>query len=369
MSGLLISEILERLYREKLAINWYSGKRILVTGGAGFIGSWLVEALVRLGAEVYVVDNLWRGSLDNLKREDGSYWIDITKQFILGDLREYHTALSVCFQAKPDIVFHLADIVAGIDFVFANEPFLFRANFLINTNMFTAVQEAGIKQLVYMGTACSFPQKLQEKPGGLPLVEEQIYPADPESAYGWSKLMGEYEAELIGRHYNMDIGILRLHNVYGPRSLLSIKRSQVIPSLIRKAVRYPDEDFIVWGSGKQARDFVFVGDVVDALLRLLIKGMNKGAIQIGTAQETTIAELAHTIVEISGKEIPIKFDTSKPEGDGGRSGCYDKAKHILGWDVFTPLQDGLKQTYDWAYDQIVNENIKLDDYQEKNQTI
>ncbi len=361
MSSFLISEVLERLAKEKLEINWYSGKRILVTGGAGFIGSWLVEALVRLGADVYVVDNLWRGSLNNLKLEDNSYCIDLSKQFMLGDLREFHTALSACLWAKPDIVLHLADIVAGIDFVFANEPFIFRANLLINTNMFTAAQETGTNQLLYLGTACSFPQKLQEKPGGVPLVEEQIYPADPESAYGWSKLMGEYEAELLGRYSNMDVGILRLHNVYGPRSLLSIKRSQVIPSLIRKAVRYPDEDFIVWGSGKQARDFVFVGDVVDALLRLPIEGMNEGAIQIGTAQETTIAELAHTIIKVSGKEIPIKFDTTKPEGDSGRSGNYNKAKRILRWNVFTPLHDGLKQTYEWAYDQIHNKNINLND--------
>ena len=361
MSNLLISEILARLAEEKLEINWYSGKRILVTGGAGFIGSWLVEALVRMGAIVYVVDNLWRGSLKNLQKDDDSYWIDLDEQFMLGDLREYQIALSACLWAKPDIVIHLADIVAGIDFVFMNEPFIFRANFLINTNMFTAAEEAGIKQLVYIGTACSYPQKLQEKPGGTPLVEEQISPADPESAYGWSKLMGEYEAELVGRNSNMDIGILRLHNIYGPRSSMSVKRSQVIPSLIRKAARYPDEDFVVWGSGKQARDFVFVGDVVDALLRLPLKGMNEGAIQIGSAQETTIAELAQAIVKESGKEIPIKFDTNKPEGDGGRSGNYHKARRILGWEVFTPLQDGLKQTYEWAYDQIHKVKVNLDD--------
>lgn len=361
MSNLVVSEILERLAEEKIEINWYSGKRILVTGGAGFIGSWLVEFLVRLGAIVHVVDNLWRGSLENFRKDDGGNWIDLKEQFMLGDLREYDAALSACLWAKPDIVIHLADIVAGIDFVFANEPFIFRANLLINTNMFTAAEESGVKQLVYIGTACSYPQKLQEKPGGKPLVEEQISPADPESAYGWSKLMGEYEAELLGRNSDMDVGILRLHNIYGPRSALSIKRSQVIPSLIRKAVRYPDEDFIVWGSGKQARDFVFVGDVVDAILRLPLKGMNEGAIQIGTAKETTIAELAQAIVKESGKEIPIKFDATKPEGDGGRSGNYDKAKRILGWNVFTPLQEGLKQTYEWAYDQIHKVKVNLDE--------
>ena len=360
MSNLIVSKILERLNNEKFELDWYSGKRILVTGGAGFIGSWLVEALTRLGAEVYVVDNLWRGSLENLKKDNGESWIQLDKQFLLGDLRDYHTALTACLRSKPDIIFHLADIVAGIDFVFANEPFLFRANLLINTNMFTAAREANVQNLVYLGTACSYPQTLQGKPGGIPLVEDQMYPADPESAYGWSKLMGEYEALLLEKYSNMRVGILRLQNVYGPRSILSKKRSQVIPSLIRKAVCHPDEEFVVWGSGRQARDFIFVGDVVDALLRLPIKGMGQGPIQIGTAMETTIADLAQNIVKISGKPIEIKFDVDKPEGDGGRSGNFDKAKRLLSWDVFTSLEDGLKQTYDWAFEQIKDNKVDLD---------
>lgn len=361
MSNSLVLQVLERLQAEKLPLNWYAEKRVLVTGGAGFIGSWLVEALVRLGADVYVVDNLWRGSLDNLEKDDTTNWIPISKRFLFGDLREYHAALSAMLWSKPDIVFHLADIVAGIDFVFANEPFIYRANLLINSNVYSAVQEAGVKNLVYLGTACSYPQKLQEKPGRAPLTEEQVYPADPESSYGWSKLLGEYEAELLAKYSEFNLGILRLHNVYGPRALLSRKRSQVIPSLIRKAIQYPREDFVVWGSGKQARDFVFVGDVIDALLRLPLRGMGKGAIQIGTAQETTVAELASLIVKISGKDIPIKFDTDKPEGDGGRSGNFDKAAKLLGWNVFTPLQDGLMQTYQWAEDQIFNRRVNLDE--------
>ncbi len=360
MQNYLVSKILQRLSQEKMEIEWFYGKRVLVTGGAGFIGSWLVEALVRLGAEVYVVDNLWRGSLDNLKKEDGTYWISLSDHFMLGDLQEYHIALTACLRAQPDIIFHLADIVAGIDFVFANQPFLFHANMLINTNMFTAARESKVEKLVYVGTACSYPQTLQGKPGATPLVEELMYPADPESAYGWSKLMGEYEAMLLAENSDTQVGILRFQNVYGPRSILSKKRSQVIPSLIRKAIQHPSEEFIVWGSGKQARDFVFVGDVIDALLRLPLKGMGQGAINIGTATETTIAEIASKLVKISAKPIQIKFDVEKPEGDGGRSGNYDKAKRLLSWDVFTSLDDGLKQTYDWAYDQITNNKVNLE---------
>jgi GDP-D-mannose 3', 5'-epimerase len=361
MDTQLISTVLERLAHEGFDLNWFSKKRILITGGAGFIGSWLVEALVRLGASVFVVDNLWRGSIGNLESGDNKFWIPLKSHFFESDLREFSNAASVVKQTSPDVVFHLADIVAGIDFVFSNELFLFNANMLINTNTFRAIKEFNVPHVIYVGTACSYPKALQAKPGGIPLIEDQVYPADPESAYGWSKLMGEYEVNLLAKNSSVDVGILRLQNVYGPRSILSRKRSQVIPSLIRKAILFPEEDFQVWGSGKQSRDFIFVGDVVDALLRLPLRGMNKGAIQIGTATETSVAELSEIIVKTSGKNIPIIFDTTKPEGDGGRSGDYSRAREILGWNVFTSLPDGIAQTYDWAEKTIRTGDIDLND--------
>lgn len=360
MESPIITTIINRLRNEHFDLDWFSNKRILVTGGAGFIGSWLVEALVRLNAQVFVVDNLWRGSKTNLAQDGNKYWIPLETNFLTLDLREFSNARISLDTAKPDLIFHLADIVAGIDFVFSNELFLFNSNVLINTNTFRAASETGVENLVYVGTACSYPKNLQLKPGGIPLTEDQVYPADPESAYGWSKLMGEYEASLLADKGAANIGILRLQNVYGPRSILSRKRSQVIPSLIRKAILYPQEDFVVWGSGNQSRDFVFVGDVVDALLRLPLRGMNKGAIQIGTAKETTVAQVAQAIINASGRDIPIKFDPSKPEGDGGRSGDFTRAKKILGWDVFTSIEDGIRQTYEWAASQIRSGKIDLD---------
>ena len=131
--------------------------------------------------------------------------------------------------------------------------------------------------------------------------------------------------------------------------------------MIRKVVRYPKEEFTIWGSGKQARDFIFVGDVVEALLLLPLKGMNQGPIQIASGHETSIAEIAKMIIKISGKQIPLKFDTSKPEGDIGRSGNCDKAKRVLGWDVTTKLEDGLRQTYALAFEQITAGKVDLDD--------
>jgi GDP-D-mannose 3', 5'-epimerase len=360
MDNKLTNSVIDRLNKGNVSIDWYDKKHILVTGGAGFIGSWLVETLTQLGAIVYVVDNLWRGSLSNLKSISGEYYFPINERFILGDLREYSVALEACKQSQAEIIFHFADIVAGINYVFANEPFVFRSNMLINSNVVTAAHETNTPQLVYLGTACSYPKHLQ-KNNRRPLVEEDIYPADPESAYGWSKLMGEYEINLICQYSNIQTATLRLQNVYGPRVNLSPKVSQVIPSLIRKALRYPKEEFIVWGSGKQSRDFIFVTDVIDAILRTPLIGMGQGAIQIATSKETTIAEIAKMIVKISGKEIPIIFDQSMPEGDLGRSGSYDKAKSVLGWDIYTSIEEGLRHTYEWAYSHVNNDPSSFDE--------
>jgi GDP-D-mannose 3', 5'-epimerase len=360
MKNEMINIVINRLEREKnLTAHWYSNKRILVTGGAGFIGSWLVKALTALGSQVYIVDNLWRGSMDNLRDEDGNMVVPVSEQFTLGDLHDYQVARNSIKKSQPDIVFHLADIVAGINYVFSHEPFIFRTNMLINSNVFSACQEEKVPRVVYLGTACSYPKELQLATGAKPLQEDQVYPANPESGYGWSKLMGEYELQLIAKYSKIDIGILRLHNVYGPGSVLSSKRSQVIPSLIRKAIHFPKEAFIVWGSGKQTRDFIFVGDVIDALLRLPLMGLNRGVIQVSSAQETSVADLASAIVKISKKAIPINYDITKPEGDVGRCGDFSKASEILGWKPFTPLEEGLRITYEWAEKYIMDG--KLDD--------
>lgn len=326
-------------------MTFWNGARVLVTGGAGFIGSALVKRLVIEGARVQVIDNLWRGSLDNLARPDGSYVIDMDRDFHLADLTDY----SACVELIRDVdfVYHLADVVGGVQFVFSNESFVFRQNILINTNVLSACVANGITNYVYVGTACSYPKHLQMAPGIVSLREDQTYPAEPESGYGWSKLMGEYEAELAMKFGKINVGLLRFHNVYGPGTSFQGDGAQVLPSLICKAIKFPDEPFIVWGSGDQYRDFIYVDDVVEALLLVSQYGMNKGLIQIGSEQATTIREATRLIIQISGKSINAIFDNSKPEGDRGRIAICDRARDILGWKTTVKLDEGLTQTYEW----------------------
>ena len=321
--------------------------KILVTGGCGMIGSNLVKRLVKEGHEVIVIDNLWRGKLEYLNDENGKPVIDLDNNFHNVDLSTGFGIDSIVF--NTEYVIHLADIVAGIDYVFSNQGDLFRLNNLINTHLFHSVRKAGkerIKGLIYVGTACSYPLTRQNSLDVIPLKEEELFPALPESAYGWSKLMGQLEIGFLEKETGIPCCTLQFHNVYGSPCDYG-ERSQVIPALIRKAINFPEEEFNVWGSGKQGRAFIHVNDIVDALVLALEKGWGHGWIQIGPSECTSIREIAEAVVKISGKDIVPFYDTTKPEGDKARSADWSKAKEVLGWEPKVSLEDGLRQQYEW----------------------
>ncbi|WP_449039735.1 NAD-dependent epimerase/dehydratase family protein [Parabacteroides goldsteinii] len=326
--------------------------KILVTGGCGMIGSNLVKRLVKEGHEVTIIDNLWRGKKEYLNDKDGIPVIDMDTHFFNLDLSINEGIDEIVEQ--NEYVIHLADIVAGIDYVFSNQGDLFRLNNLINTNLFHSVRKAGkdkVKGLIYVGTACSYPLTRQNSLDVIPLKEEELFPALPESAYGWSKLMGQLEIGFLEKETGIPCCTLQFHNVYGSPCDYG-QRSQVIPALIRKAINYPNEEFNVWGSGKQGRAFIHVDDIVDALVLALEKGWGHDWIQIGPSVCTSIREIAEAVIRISGKDITPFYDTTKPEGDKARSADYSKAKEILGWEPKVSLEDGLKQQYDWVKTQI-----------------
>ena len=326
--------------------------KILVTGGCGMIGSNLVKRLVKEGHEVFVIDNLWRGKLEYLNDVDGNPVIDLDTHYFNVDLSKGLGIDPIIFSVE--YVIHLADIVAGIDYVFSNQGDLFRLNNLINTHVFNSVRKAGkerIKGLIYVGTACSYPLTRQNSLDVIPLKEEELFPAMPESAYGWSKLMGQLEIGFLEKETGIPCCTLQFHNVYGSPCDYG-ERSQVIPALIRKAINYPKEEFNVWGSGKQGRAFIHVNDIVDALMLAFEKGWGHGWIQIGPSECTSIREIAEAVVKISGKNIIPFYDTTKPEGDKARSADWTKAKEVLGWEPKVKLEDGLREQYEWVKAQI-----------------
>ena len=325
--------------------------KIIVTGCAGMIGCYLTSELLisypkNKGHEVIGIDNLSRGKLRNLKEACGDKFDDLT--FINSDLTIFDEKWSEFF-FKSDIVIHLADVVAGIGYVFENESYVFRTNLLINSNLTKAICESKPNRYIYVGTACSFPKKLQLSVSSKPLVEDDQFPAEPESGYGWSKLMGEIECGYLSNEGITDTVILSLHNVYGRYCDLEPSTSQVIPSLCNKAISALSDNKIIniWGDGNQGRAFVHAKEVVYSIKSALTKGENKGVIQIGPEKCTTINEIANIIIKNLDKSIKINYDLSKPVGDIGRRANFDKAKKLLNWEPFVPMDEGIKDLLDW----------------------
>ncbi len=325
--------------------------KICITGGAGMIGSALLRKLSKKGHEIIVIDNLWRGKVENINTIDN--W-DFSKNFHnidLSDTKNEEQLLNII--ENTDVLIHLADIVAGIGYVFNNQYEIFKINNTINTNIFSICSKLNIKKILYAGTACSFPKNLQLSLTSI-LKESQLFPAEPESAYGWSKLIGTMELQYMAEKYKLNVTTLMLHNVYGPYCDTDPKRSQVIPSIIRKIIELePNGQLDVWGSGNQGRAFLHVDDVANAFQLALEKDDIPQIIQIGPNHCTSIKHLVNVLInDVIMKPINVHFDTTKPEGDLGRCADYTIANESLGWSPQIDLKDGLIETYNWIKNKI-----------------
>ena len=323
--------------------------RTVVTGGAGFIGSHLVRKLLDDGRDVVAVDNLSRGSIENLK--DLNIPISL---LIKADLRDYRQALDAVKGAST--VYHLAARVGSVEYLHGSEYAELKAlqdNMVIDANVFKACIEAGVKRVVYASSVSVYPIDVQHKPNVV-ISEDDLRYYNPEGGYGWAKLVGEIQLSWMK---NVDVGIARIFTAYGPLEPLD-ETAHAVPALIRKAIMYPREDFVVWGSGEQTRSFMYVSDCVEALLKLEEKASNPPLIvNIGSDKPTPIRVLAEKIVEISGKSIEIKYDPSKLVGPLSRTADITKARKLLGWRPKVSLEDGLRHTYAWAEKKLRSERL------------
>lgn len=319
--------------------------KILVTGGAGMIGSNLVRELLQQNHEVLVIDNYYRGKKENLEFEGFDF-----NNFLFYDLSKGISDELITFCRNIEVMYHLADIVAGIGYVFKNESDIFNQNVKINTTVADILDKVSIPKVIYAGTACSFPESLQSEYSGYePLSEDQLFPASPESGYGWSKLIGQLQYKYLSQNNGMEAITLMFHNVYGLPCDFSEERSQVIPSLVRKVSESRDGgELLVWGSGNQSRAFVHVRDVVRALIKVLkIDSSIANTIQIGPTESTSIKDIASILIGLSDMKLDIKYDLSKPEGDKARCSNNILAKELLDWEPEVSIHTGLAEMLEY----------------------
>jgi nucleoside-diphosphate-sugar epimerase len=319
------------------------GKKVLVTGGAGFIGSHLVDALVRLDADVRVVDNLSRGKIGNLASCKDRI------EFIQGDLKEPRTADSAVVDV--DLCFHLAASVGSVEFMNTNPAEIF-CNASIDYNVLEACRKGSVDRMLYTSSACVYSTDLQTSDDLPPLKESDLLTngAKPDGDYGWTKYFGEIESRAFNKAYGMKIAIVRPFNPYGPRESFDPKDSHVIPSLIRKSANR-ENPFVVWGDGKQERAFEYVADLVESFILAIQKSADAEPINVGSSTPIAIRTIAEKILEIMNSKLAIVWDTTKPQGVRSRKANMSKAQNLLGWSPKTSLDEGLRKTIDWYLEQ------------------
>lgn len=332
---------------------FYRNKKILVTGGCSFIGSHLVESLVKDGGIVTVVDDLSSGLFSNLS--------DIQNEitFIEGDLRNSKVAHEAT--KNQSIVFHLANIHGGRGFI-ETHPGEICQNFLIDGNIFYQSYLNKVERICYTSSACAYPTNLQvadEDKQARYLTEEMADPfkencALADGEYGWAKFMGEMALKAYNKQFGVKGVSCRLFTVYGPRE----NESHAIIAFIAKALINQDP-YEVWGSGNQDRNFTFVSDIVQGIKRATINIEDCRSINIGTDEITKIKDAVQTVCDlVNHKPSKFFYDTTKPEGVHARAASIVNQEKLLNWRPTISFNEGIKETILWYKNQKTVEQMK-----------
>jgi GDP-L-fucose synthase len=315
-------------------MNFYKDKNVLVTGGNGFVGSFVVERLLKEGANVSVVSRTRKKFLSHIEND---------VKFVKGDLLNRDDALKAC--KDQDFVFHLASRVAGIGYNIEHSGTMMTENSIMSLNMLDAARESNVERYQYVSSTCVYPRE-----ASIPTPEGEGMLGDPEPSnlgYGWAKRVGELQAKMHAKEFGMKVSIIRPMNAYGPRDDFDPETSHVIPALIRKIINAKTE-VSIWGSGNQTRAFVYVDDLARGMLMTLEKLTTPDPINIGSNEEIKIKDLVSMIVKITGRnDLQIKYDTTKPEGQLRKTASTKKAEELIQFKPKYSLEEGLKHIIDW----------------------
>jgi GDP-L-fucose synthase len=307
----------------------FAGMRITVTGGAGFLGSYLIEDLRRRGARDIFVPQI----------EDY-------------DLVERASVRRMMADARPDLVFHLAAEVGGIGANRANPGRFMFANAMMGLNVFEECRLAGVGKLVAVGTICAYPKFTP-----VPFKEDDLwngYPEETNAPYGIAKKMMLVLSQGYREQYGMNSIVLFPVNLYGPRDNFHPESSHVIPALIRKCVEAREagrEEIVLWGDGTPTREFLYAADAAEGLAMAAAGYESSDPVNLGTGMEISIRDLATLIAEQTGFRGRLRWDTSQPNGQPRRRLDVTRARERFGFVARTKFADGLRATIDYFEDQ------------------
>ena len=300
-------------------------KKILLTGGRGFLGSYVFNKLIEMGVH------------------DENITVTSSK---VDDLRKQEVCARVV--KGKDIVIHCAGKIGGIAYTFEHPAEVFYDNAIMALNMIEESRKAGIEKFTFIGTACSYPRLISQ-----PFKEEDLwagYPDEINATYGLAKRMALVQAQSYRKEYNFNSIYLILSNLYGPGDDFTLKYSHVIPALVRKtvsALEKKQKEIIVWGTGNISREFLFVEDAAEAIVLATEKYDKNDPVNIGSGEEIYIKDLVKLIMELVGFKGDVKWDTSRPDGQPRRSLDVSRARTEFFFKAKTSLREGIKKTIEW----------------------
>ena len=317
----------------------WNGTMVLVTGGASFIGSHLVDALLARGARVRVVDNLSSGKLENIRGHTEAGRVEFTQ----ADLREPGVARKAL--GGIDIVFHLAADHGGRGYVDLHQAGP-GSNLFLDGLVFWEAHKTRVGKVIYASSGCVYPNHLQSDPGKeIYLTEDMVRPPyDADNLYGWAKLMGELTLRAYHKEYGLRSAACRYFTVYGPRG---VENHAVIAMIARAFVG--QAPFEVWGDGTQVRNWTHIDDIVRGTILAAEKIDDAQAVNLGTMERVRVIDAVKEVLTHTGHQAEILFRPDMPTGPLNRVADNRRAKALLGWEPQVHFTEGLHRTIDWYF--------------------
>ena len=319
-------------------MNWEE-KKVLVTGGASFIGSSLVDVLLAKGAQIRIVDDLSSGHLENIQGH-----IDSGKvEFVKADLREPGVARDAA--AGMNVVFHLAADHGGRGYVDLHQAGP-AVNLFLDGVVFYEAYKAGVEKIVFASSGCVYPNFLQSDVDKiLYLTEDMVVPPyDADNMYGWAKLMTELTLKAFHKEYGIQTASCRYFTVYGPRG---VENHAVIAMIARAFIK--QRPFEVWGDGTQIRNWTYIDDIVSGTVLAAEKIVDGTPVNLGTMERIRVIDAVKETMKYTGHETEIKLLPDMPVGPLNRVADNSLSKQLLGWEPKTKFVDGLHKTIDWYF--------------------